>query len=185
LFSANLIAETLPRTWEREPQKGIEQTRLLHQLTRGAAAEMRVLLVELRPESVVSAHLEDLLTQLGYAMPGRNNIDISVIVHGNREHPLPPDVQMAFYRIAQESLNNVIKHGHATRARIRFMRDAKQVILAVTDNGRGFDVQNIPTGFGLKSMSERATNIGAAFRIQSAIGRGTRVKLVWDIPQSS
>ena len=183
LFSANLISETLPRTWEREPDKGLQQTRLLHQLTRAAAAEMRVLLVELRPESVVNAHLEDLLTQLGYAMPGRNNIDISVIVRGNREQQLPADVQMAFYRIAQESLNNIIKHGHAARARIRFVRDKTQVILAVTDNGRGFDLQKISNGIGLKSMSERANSIDASFSVKSTLGRGTRVKLVWSIPR--
>ncbi|MEO8609206.1 MAG: GAF domain-containing protein [Chloroflexota bacterium] len=182
LFSANLIAETLPRTWEREPGKGLQQTRLLHQLTRGAAAEMRVLLVELRPESVVSAHLEDLLTQLGYAMPGRNNIDISVIVRGNREHPLPADVQMAFYRIAQESLNNIIKHGQAARARIRFVRTQNTITLAVTDNGRGFDVQNTSNGIGLKSMSERASSISATFHVTSTVGLGTRVKLVWPVP---
>jgi PAS domain S-box-containing protein len=185
LFSANLIAETLPRTWEREPDKGLQQTRLLHQLTRGAAAEMRVLLVELRPESVVSARLEDLLTQLGYAMPGRNNIDISVIIRGNREHPLPADVQMAFYRIAQESLNNIIKHGHAQRARIRFIRNRTQVMLAVTDNGQGFDPQSISNGIGLKSMSERANGVGASFSIKSTAGRGTRVKLVWTMPENS
>jgi PAS domain S-box-containing protein len=185
LFSANLIAETLPRTWEREPDKGLRQTRLLHQLTRGAAAEMRVLLVELRPESVVNAHLEDLLTQLGYAMPGRNNIDISVIVRGSREHMLPPDVQMAFYRIAQESLNNIIKHGQAARARIRFVRNKAEVILAITDNGRGFDVESVASGIGLKSMSERAASIGAAFGVKSTVGRGTRIKLVWPMPENS
>lgn len=181
LFSANLIAETLPRTWERAPEKALGQTRLLHQLTRGAAAEMRVLLVELRPESIVSAHLEDLLTQLGYAMPGRNNIDISVIIKSTRESLLPSDVQMAFYRIAQESLNNVIKHGQSKQARIRFVRTAAQVTLVVVDNGQGFDVATVSNGIGLKSMSERATSIGAAFDVKSTVGRGTRVRLTWAI----
>jgi signal transduction histidine kinase len=118
-------------------------------------------------------------------MPGRNNIDVSVIIRSSREKPLPAEVQMAFYRIAQETLNNIIKHGHATRARIRYVRTRSQVRLAVTDNGQGFDVMNVSNGFGLKSMMERAASIGAAFRISSTVGRGTQVKLLWNIPPTT
>lgn len=185
LFAANLMAETLPRLWEQNPEKALERTHQLHQLTRGTAAEMRVLLIELRPESVINANLADLLTQLGYAMPGRKNIDVSVIVRGKNEPPLPPDVQMAFYRVAQESLNNIIKHGQAKQARIRLIRTKMQTSLIVTDNGSGFDLGTSSRGIGLQSMWERARSIGALFDIKSKLGRGSQVRLTWTVPGES
>jgi PAS domain S-box-containing protein len=179
LFTANLIAEALPRLWAQQPEKGLAQTQSLHQLTRAAAAEMRVLLVELRPESLIRSNLGDLLTQLGYALPGRKNIGLSVKIEGVRGQLLPPEVQIAFYRIAQEGLNNVIKHGRATEARIRLIRTDRQLKLVIMDNGQGFDIQQSSAGIGLKSMRERASSIQADFTIQSRIGRGTRLTLIW------
>ena len=64
LFSASMIAEVLPRIWERNPDEGQRRLKELHELTRGAMAEMRTLLVELRPSSLVEASLGDLLRQL-------------------------------------------------------------------------------------------------------------------------
>jgi PAS domain S-box-containing protein len=179
LFTANLIAEALPRLWETQTDKALAQTRSLHQLTRAAAAEMRVLLVELRPESLVRSNLADLLTQLGYALPGRKNIGLSIKIEGMKGQLLPPEVQIAVYRIAQESLNNIIKHGRATEARIRLVRTDTQLRLAIVDNGQGFDVRQNSAGIGLKSMRERANSIQAILSVKSRIGRGTRISLVW------
>jgi signal transduction histidine kinase len=167
LFSANMIAEALPLAWERNPDKTLEQVQLLHQLTRGAAAEMRTLLTELRPDSVVNARLEQLLKQLAYAMQGRKEMSISVIAQGESEPPLPAATQLVFYRVAQESLNNIMKHGQATQARIRLTRWEGEVKLVITDNGRGFDVKQALTGLGLSTMRERAESIGAWVDIRS------------------
>ncbi len=179
LFSANIIAESLPRTWEIQPDKALTQVHLLHQLTRGAAAEMRVLLVELRPESLINSRLKDLLTQLGYALPGRKNIDLSLLIQDMSSQPLPPEVQITFYRVAQESLNNVIKHGQATQVRIRLLQTDAQIILTITDNGQGFDTKRVSSGIGLHSMQERASSIQASLNLKSTVGRGTRVRLMW------
>lgn len=179
LFSATITAEILPRLWEKKPEKVPAQIQLLHHLTRNALAEMRVLLIELRPESLVKSNLEELLTQLAYASLGRQDIMFSMVVRGMNQELLPPDVQIAFYRIVQESLNNIIKYGQAKQVRIRFTRQGKTVKLIVTDNGQGFDTKQISGGIGLKSMRERAANINASLDIKSTIGRGTRIKLVW------
>jgi PAS domain S-box-containing protein len=185
LFSANVVAESLPRLWERQPGKAIAQTESLHQLTRAAAAEMRVLLFELRPESLVQNNLSYLLTQLGYSLHGRKKIDLSLVLRDPIEQPLPPEIQIAFYRIAQESLNNVIKHGQAKAVRIRLHRTADTVTLTITDNGLGFDTRGRSTGIGLSSMRERAESIGAAFAVRSKPGRGTRVRVTWQAEADS
>lgn len=108
LFSATLVAKVLPRLWERNPDEGRQQLEELRQLTGGALAEMRVLLLELRPSRIVDTPLDDLLRQLAESTAGRGRVPTTVMAE--RECNLPPAVHMALYRIAQEALNNVAKH---------------------------------------------------------------------------
>lgn len=179
LFSTSLIAEVLPRIWARNPEEG--QTRLeeLRELTRGALAEMRNLLLELRPTALTEAALGDLLRQLAEAVTGRARIPVSVTVEG--KGALPPDVQIAFYRIAQEALNNVAKHSGATQAAVKMCQSDKRVTLEVEDNGRGFDIASVPAAhLGLNIMRERAEAIGARLEIESVRGERTSVKARWE-----
>jgi signal transduction histidine kinase len=111
LFSASLIAEILPELWEIDPDEGRELLDELKQLSRGALAEMRTLLLELRPAALVEASLEDLLRQLAEAVTGREGVPVEVTIEGQCR--LEPDVHVALYRIAQEALNNVVKHAQA------------------------------------------------------------------------
>ncbi len=179
LFSANVIAESLPRLWSRSPEKALEQVSLLHQLTRGAAAEMRTLLLELRPENIVSTKLSLLMTQLCNAIQARKSITVFSVINEDEDLTLPEDVHVALYRIAQESFNNIAKHSSAQQARVRLTSQPNEVEIVIVDNGRGFDPGNGSSGFGLTSMQERAASIGASLLIQSKVGLGTRVKLVW------
>lgn len=93
LFSASLIAEVLPRIWQRAPDQGRQRLEELRQLTRGALAEMRALLLELRPASLAEARLGDLLHQLAEATTGRSRIPVSVLVQGPCD--LPPAVKVS------------------------------------------------------------------------------------------
>lgn len=179
LFSATITSETLSLLWKNKPEKVPAQIEILHRLTRNALSEMRVLLIELRPENLIRTNLEELLTQLAYALLGRQNISMSICVLGLNKQLLPPDIQIAFYRIVQESLNNIVKYAEAKRVRIRLIRSEDDVKLVIIDNGQGFDINQITGGMGLKSMRERANNINADFEIKSTLGRGTRIKLVW------
>jgi ligand-binding sensor domain-containing protein/GAF domain-containing protein/two-component sensor histidine kinase len=119
LFSASLIAEVLPGLWENDPAEGRQLLGDLRQLTRGALAEMRTLLLELRPAALVEANLGDLLRQLAESVSGRTGIPVAVSLEGCPVPDLPDDVHVALYRIAQEGLNNVVKHAQAHRAEIR------------------------------------------------------------------
>jgi len=174
LFSASVISETLPRLWKRDPsrvERGLEQ---LHQLTRGALAEMRALLVELRPTALVETDLGDLLHQLAEATMSRTRITASVAIEGKRA--LPPEVQIALYRIAQEALNNVVKHARASQVTLSFRNHPDQVELRVKDDGRGFDPSRVTPGhLGLGIMRERAQSLGITFEIASQPGQGTEI----------
>ena len=80
---------------------------------------------------------------------------VSLSIEEDRE--LPADVTMTLYRIAQEALNNVIKHAEATQVDITLLNETDRVVLRIRDDGRGFDPQVIPAGhMGLSIMAERA-----------------------------
>lgn len=178
LFSASLIAEVLPRLWERQPDETRRRLEELRQLTRGALAEMRTLLLELRPTALVEARPGDLLRQLGEAITGRSRLPIAVFVEGDAV--LPPDVQVGIYRIAQEALNNVVKHARASNVSVRLVFQPDAVVLTVEDDGCGFDLDHVAAGhLGLGIMRERAAAIGAILQIDSRPGSGTRLSMVW------
>jgi len=191
LFSASLAAEVLPRLWERDREAGLLCLSEVHQLTRGALAEMRTLLLELRPAALVETELGALLSQLGQAITSRARI--SVTIQAVPHCSLPPEVQVALYRIAQEALNNVAKHAEAKHVEVSLQctppltseegqAHAAMVELSVADDGRGFDPNDLPAGFkglGLGIMRERAEAIGAALEIRSHAGQGTWIAVRW------
>ncbi len=178
LFSASLIADVLPQLWKRDPETAQSRLQTLRQLTRGALAEMRTLLVELRPATLVRADLSELLRQLSEAAAGRAQLEISV--HAQPAPGLPADVKVALYRMAQEALNNTIKHAQATRAEVWLLVEPNRTVLTISDDGRGFDPKAIPAGhFGLLGIRERAEAVGAEVTIDSAPGRGTQIAVVW------
>jgi signal transduction histidine kinase len=178
IYSANLIAEVLPASWERGREEGRQDTRRLGQLMRTALCEMRTLLYELRPETLEAASLEYLLERLGEALHGQGEAAVEVYV--DEAVDLPIDVKLVFYRVAQEALTNVAKHAHATRVRVDVTHEDGRVILAVCDDGRGFDLaQARPGTLGLRSMRERAEGVGGDLEIVSVEGGGTMVTMTW------
>jgi PAS domain S-box-containing protein len=178
LFSAGLIAEVLPRLWERDPDEGRQSLEDLRRLTRGAQADMRLLLAELRPSTLTDAELGELLRLLGNALAGRTNIPTSVTVEG--EGKLPTDVKVALYRLCQEGLNNIAKHAGASKVDIQLQYKAGAVELHIRDDGRGFDPkQTLPGHYGLSMMRERATAVGATLSLTSQPGYGTEIIIRW------
>lgn len=182
LFSANLIADVLPAIWEQNPSAGARRLSELRQMTRGALAEMRMLLVELRPNALTEIPLPNLIRQLCESVIGRDRLPIQINLEGQRK--LPPLVQISLYRIAQEALNNIVKHAKATQA-IVTLRIDEAVRLVVEDDGSGFDMSKVsPDHFGLKIMYERAEIIGAHISINSEPNEGTQVSVMWQENES-
>jgi two-component system nitrate/nitrite sensor histidine kinase NarX len=178
LFSAGLIAEVLPRLWERDPEEGRRSLEDLRRLTRGALAEMRMLLAELRPSALTDTDLGDLLRLLGNALAGRMNIPVAVTVAG--EVALPTEVQVALYHLCQEGLNNIAKHAGASRVEIHLHHEAGAVDVRLRDDGRGFDPEQTPPGhYGLSMMRERAEAVGAVLSVVSQPGHGTEIAIRW------
>jgi two-component system nitrate/nitrite sensor histidine kinase NarX len=188
LFSSSLIADVLPRIWEADPEEGRRRLEELRELTRGALAEMRTLLLELRPAALVDAELSDLLNRLADSVTGRARVPVGLEIEGAVEAlsheggpgKLPVDVKAALYRIAQEALNNVVRHAGATRATVSLQLLTERAKLRIQDDGSGFDTETLPPeSVGLGIMRERAEAIGATLTIDSEVERGTVTEVEW------
>lgn len=180
LFSASITAEVLPRIWERDHNEGLRRLEELRHLARGALAEMRTLLLELRPSALAEASLPDLLRQLSDALRSRARVEVQLQVEGRCD--VPPDVRLALYRIAQEALNNIAKHSQANQVWIQLHCDPKlSHRLTIRDDGEGFDMAEISgDNLGLVIMRERSGEIGAELHIESSSGHGTTVEVAWE-----
>jgi nitrate/nitrite-specific signal transduction histidine kinase len=180
LFSASLIADVIPRIWKQDPEEGMKNLEELRQLTRGALAEMRTLLMEMRPESLERADIKSLLTQLADAFNGRVRVPVSLAIEGDCD--LTHAVKLVFYRVAQETLNNIAKHSGARQVEIRLECQPGQLSLIIKDDGLGFDPSSItPEHLGIAIMRERASSVGATLKIDSQVGQGTTVNLDWKL----
>ncbi|MCB0211298.1 MAG: PAS domain S-box protein [Anaerolineae bacterium] len=186
LFSASLIAEVLPEMWAQDPAQSRHMLQDLQQLSRGALAEMRTLLLELRPSALLEAKLGDLIHQLAEAFTGREGVPVAVEL--DRQDTFPSEMQVSLYRITQEALHNIAKHAGASRVIIHLRRTPtgsnplKRVSLEIRDDGCGFDPANVPPDhLGLGIMRERAESIGATFDIISQPGQGTQINVNWKV----
>jgi signal transduction histidine kinase len=183
LFSASLVAEALPRLWEKDQAEGRFQLVELRSLTKSALAEMRGLLFELRPTALLKSPLPETLRYLVEGAAGRASIPITLTTIGKT--PLPPEVKVAFYRIAQEALNNVVKHANADNASVTLERYPERAELCIMDNGRGFIADAVAHDrLGLNIMHERSQTIGALLRVESHPGQGTRITVTWHRPET-
>jgi signal transduction histidine kinase len=178
LFSAGLTTEILLRNSDSEAIR--EDLEELHALTRGAQAEMRTLLLELRPSALAEAGLEDLLVQLVTVFTGRTGVPVDINIDIPANYSYVVDVKIALYRIVQESLNNIVKHAEASKVGIMLRKQRKHEKLSIIDNGRGFDLENYPMDrLGISSLHERAKSIEANLTINSTPGQGTEVIVIW------
>ena len=178
LFSASVIADSLTKSDFANTEHLRTGLNKLAQFNRGALAEMRSLLVELRPQSIVSTPLGDLVKGLCDSWRGRSNFDVDFKITGESKL-LPPNVQLNLYRLVQEILNNIYKHAGASIVNIE-LRHQKNVEIVIADDGVGFDINFIPPNHhGIRIMRERAEKIGASLYIDTAIDEGTFIQIIW------
>lgn len=178
LFAASLKAEAVRRRWRPATAEARRNVEDVERLTRGALAEMRTLLIEMRPRALEESSLAALLEQLVAATEGRTLVDVELSVTGTRR--LPPDVTVALYRIAQEALHNVEHHSRAHAAWVMLDLSGAAVRLIVGDDGRGFDSSGVaPERLGLRIMQERAEDVGATLTVASEDQHGTVVTAEW------
>lgn len=104
----------------------------------------------------------------------------TVIVQEEMADPLPRDIASCLYRVAQESLSNIMKHARAARVELELTCDDQEITLSIYDTGVGFDLKDIRArhpGLGLVNMRERVRSVQGRLDIQSQLGRGTHISV--------
>jgi two-component system sensor histidine kinase DegS len=174
LTNAIFQVEYLDRVLEAAPRSAHAELAFLRTMLRDGLDEVRNFITELRPPAV-DMGLAQALSDRAEEFGGRHGIAITVGVN-DIDALLTPDAKASVLRITQEALQNVRKHSAATEVSITLEGDR----LAITDNGRGFDVMRLAgasRNFGLQFMRERAELMGATLQIESRQGEGTRILL--------
>ena len=178
LFTCRTMSESALRRWEKDPHRAHELLAEVNQLTTTALSEMRVLLLELRPAALTQLGLKELFEQYLRPIQERRRFQLKMAL--DEMAPLPPDVQIALYRIAQEALNNIDKHAQARTVEICAVDYPEYLELTIRDDGHGFDIAEAPAShLGLRIMQERAAAIGASLQIKSLVGQGTEITVDW------
>jgi signal transduction histidine kinase len=140
-----------------------------------ALGEMRLLLFQLRPQHLEEHGLAQALQSRLRAVEARAGLNVEFDCASNER--LPAETEHELYRLAQEALNNVLKHAHAHTIGVRLHVAPHTAKLEITDDGIGFDASCAGGGFGLSSMRERAAHLGGVLCVESARGSGTVVRV--------
>lgn len=165
-----------------DPRALAEQLDKARELADLTLQEARAAISGLRPPVLDDLGLAGGLASLARSIPG---IDLEVELSETR---VPDHIELALYRIAQECLQNVVKHADASRARLTFTLDDNVARLEIVDDGKGFDTFEHPLGsdemggYGLLSMAERAEIVGGRLNIRSRPGAGTAVTATIPLP---
>ncbi len=182
LYGIALGARTARTLLDRNPAQAAEPLDYVLSLAEAGLAEMRALIFELRPETLETEGLVAALTMQIESVRARHGLEIQA--EWCSDPQLPYEISEAIYRIAQEALNNIVKHARARQAVVRLTCGVDEVCLEVSDDGDGFAFEDsFPGHLGLRSMRERAARLGGTLQVESAPSRGTRIHLT--IPRSN
>jgi signal transduction histidine kinase len=186
LIALNQQIQLAQMSTQDEPNK--ERLATMQQMAEQIVADLRRLTRDLRPIYLEDLGLIPALEMLARDMGRTLNLPVSFATAG-QERRLSPDVELGFYRIAQEGLSNVARHASAQKAEVRLQFIDEEVRLTVCDDGKGFVVPESPAEmalaghYGLLGIQERAEAIGAHLSIRSVASRGTELAVC--LPQTS
>lgn len=185
LYSVTLLAEVARRRAQAgDAAATLEQIDRLGELSQQCLREMRLLVYELRPAMVEEAGLVGALRQRLEAVEQRSGVRVQLTADDDQRIPLP--MQNELFRVAEEALNNALKHAHASSLTVRLRTMDGAVELDIADNGRGFDPGRavLSGGQGLANMRERVTRLGGRFHIDTAAGRETTIRVHVGLPEA-
>lgn len=176
VFSMTLTTQSALLVLERDPNHVNAHLERLIQLARSALSEIRVLISELRPEQKAGDGLVPALQRALASGHYPDNLSIALEVEGDQ--PLQHDEEQGLLRIAEEALNNIVKHAQTSHAIVR-LHLAEPFWMEVEDQGKGFELSQARARgrVGLSSMHERALEMGWNFLIRTKPGAGTCIRV--------
>jgi NarL family two-component system sensor histidine kinase LiaS len=176
LFAISMTTSAIRRLIEKNPERAAQQIELVEEMAAAAQAEMRALLLHLRPATLQNKSLREAIGELLEELTQKNSLAISWEIED--VEGLPSGIEDHLFRILQESLSNTLRHARANQITVKLFTLQGQVRLRVSDDGVGFDPEGEKmTSYGLRSMRERVIELGGALEIYSSVGKGTQIEV--------
>lgn len=176
VFSMSLTSQSAALLFERDRQQVGAQLERLYALSRSALAEMQLLIDELKPAAPKPKGLPAALRQMLADSRFKDSLSVAIEIEGDQA--LTPAEEQGLFWIAQEALNNILKHAQTSQAQMR-LHLVTPFWMEIEDHGQGFELQQAKGSgrVGLASMGERAAEIGWALQVQTAPGAGTCIRV--------
>ncbi len=172
LFALSMMSSAAIRLFDRDERKAKEQLQQISDMAAQAQVEMRALMLHLRPVHLSGDTLWDGIEKLIGELRAKCTIDFQVSL--GKSPDLSRGVEDHLFRIIQEFLSNVLRHAEASMVKLEGSLQKNHLYIYIRDDGKGFDLQDErKTSYGLKTMQERAEEIGAAIGLKSQKGEGT------------
>lgn len=177
LFALSMMSEAALKQFDRNPALAKEQLADIVQAANQSQAEMRALLLHLRPVHLSGDSLAEGLRKLVTEIREKNGIDIDLEV--TKDIALSDTIEEHVFRIIQEALSNIIRHARASEVKLELHKKRRELFVYISDNGIGFDpnASGKKTSYGLKTMRERAEEIGGTFQVRSQENEGTYIAI--------
>lgn len=176
LFAIAMTTAAIKRMLEKNPERAAQQIELVEEMAAGAQAEMRALLLHLRPATLQDKPLRDAICELLEELMLKNTLALTWEIEEVTN--LPSGIEDHLFRILQEALSNTLRHAHANTINVKLFTLQGQVRMRISDDGLGFDLEGEKmTSYGLQSIRERVSEVGGALDIYSAVGKGTQIEV--------
>ncbi len=180
LTALNIQLETALKLWPTNPAKATEFLAEAKRLGSTALREVRQSVTTLRANPWHGQSLTEAIASLAEDFYRTTNLSPTCNIQ--LEHPIPAEVKTAVYRIVQESLTNICKYAAATEVKIQMRSTQTNLYLMIQDNGKGFNLEQNTTGFGLQGMQERTLALGGEFEINSTPTSGCTITVNLPLP---
>lgn len=178
LFALTMMSEAALKQIEQQPELAKEQLTEVVKAAHHSQAEMRALLLHLRPVHLSGDSLAVGIAKLIKELEDRSKIQFVLTIGEDLE--LSESIEEHVFRIIQEAFSNILRHANATEVKLSIKKHPRELFVHINDNGKGFSVDektNTKASFGLKTMQERTEELGGTFSIRSRLEAGTYIDI--------
>lgn len=173
----SLLSMVKQSVQSQDQKQALQDIAALDKQIKDCIERVKNIVVSLRPPQLETIELSDALQELLHQVTQHRDIQHSFTLKTADDLPICDQVKIVLYRVAQESLNNILKHSGATKIEVSLTRGIKDVTLKISDNGKGFkpSKQRSIKHIGLLSMRDSVAYLGGNFKLTTALGKGTRI----------
>ncbi|MFC0561801.1 HAMP domain-containing sensor histidine kinase [Halalkalibacter alkalisediminis] len=175
LFAISMMTAAIKQNIQHMSGSTIEQVNMVENMANTAQAEMRALLLHLRPAHLEGKSLANGLNQLFNELKQKYKMDVHVLIE--EQLTIPKGIEDQLFRMIQEAISNVLRHAKANQLEFQLKQTGQDVKVKLIDNGVGFDPKTAQqSSYGLHTMRERVTEIGGTLQIVSVPNKGTQIE---------